>query len=411
MVPNQKTTALDSFVDSRAPICYGILKPGEHVSDGIPVIKVKNIIGGKILEDDLLRTSLQIHNQYKRAEVNQGDLLLTIRGTTGRVAIVPRSLAGANITQDTARIRVSSDDDPIYVFYALQSPIVQRQIGLNTVGQAVKGINIAEVRKLKIFHPDGAVQKKIAQILSTWDKAITTTEQLLTNSQQQKKALMQQLLTGKKRLLDKNGVRFSQKFTRYHFSDLLEIDRKSLGSKTDPNFEFDYISLSDVGTGTVSDTLDRHKFNKSPSRARRIVSPEDILLATVRPNLQGFAKVKEQHKHCIASTGFAVLTPKKYTCGDYVYHYLFGSHITGQINALVVGTNYPAINSSDVSGLCIYCPQYEEQVEIAKVLNSSDELINALQRKLKALKQEKKALMQQLLTGKRRVNTAEKEIA
>jgi len=246
-------------------------------------------------------------------------------------------------------------------------------------------------------------QRKIAKLLSTWDKAITTTEQLLANSQQQKKALMQQLLTGKKRLLDKDGVRFSGEFKRYHFSDLLEIDRKSLGSKTDPNLEFDYISLSDVGPGTIPCSLERHIFKTSPSRARRIVSPGDILLATVRPNLQGFAKVREQHEHCIASTGFAVVTPKKGTCGDYVYHYFFGSHITGQINGLVVGTNSPAISSSDVSGLCIYCPHYEEQIEIAKVLNSSDEMINALQQKLEALKQEKKALMQQLLTGKRRV--------
>src|SRR5690554_238963 len=97
MVPDQKTTTLDSFVDPIAPICYGILKPGEHVPDGIPVIKVKNIIGGRILENELLRTSPEIHKQYKRAEVNQGDLLLTIRGTTGRVAIVPLSLSGANI--------------------------------------------------------------------------------------------------------------------------------------------------------------------------------------------------------------------------------------------------------------------------------------------------------------------------
>tara|TARA_B100000676_G_C18062749_1_gene838880 strand:+ start:891 stop:2099 length:1209 start_codon:yes stop_codon:yes gene_type:complete len=266
-----------------------------------------------------------------------------------------------------------------------------------------KTLGQSEFAKLRFTMPPIEEQQKIATILSTWDKAITTTEQLLANSQQQKKALMQQLLTGKKRLLDKDGVRFSGEFKRYHFSDLLEIDRKSLGSKTDPNLEFDYISLSDVGTGTIPGALERHIFKTSPSRARRIVSPGDILLATVRPNLQGFAKVREQHEHCIASTGFAVLTPKKGTCGDYVYHYLFGSHITGQINALVVGTNYPAINSSDVSGLCIYCPHYEEQIEIAKVLNSSDELINALQQKLEALKQEKKALMQQLLTGKRRV--------
>ena len=57
-------------------------------------------------------------------------------------------------------------------------------------------------------------QQKIAKILSTWDQAISTTEQLLANSQQQKKALMQQLLTGKKRLLDKNGVRFSDEWCK-----------------------------------------------------------------------------------------------------------------------------------------------------------------------------------------------------
>ncbi|CCU71417.1 restriction endonuclease subunit S [Thalassolituus oleivorans] len=267
----------------------------------------------------------------------------------------------------------------------------------------VPGVNRNDLHAVRVKLPAIPEQKKIAQILSTWDKAITTTEQLLANSQQQKKALMQQLLTGKKRLLDENGVRFSGEFKRFHFSDLLNIDQKSLGAKTDPDLKFDYISLSDVGTGTISRAIERHTFKTSPSRARRIVSSGDILLATVRPNLQGFAKVKEQHKHCIASTGFAVLSPKKGTCNDYIYHYLFGSHITGQINALVVGTNYPAINSSDVSGLCIYCPNYEEQVQIAKVLNSSDELVYALQQKLDALKQEKKALMQQLLTGKRRV--------
>ncbi|MDC6726380.1 restriction endonuclease subunit S, partial [Leclercia adecarboxylata] len=75
-------------------------------------------------------------------------------------------------------------------------------------------------------------QNKIAQILSTWDKAITTTEQLLTNGQQQKKALMQQLLTGKKRLMDKNGVRISGEWRHGHLSDLGKITKgKALSSK------------------------------------------------------------------------------------------------------------------------------------------------------------------------------------
>ena len=126
-------------------------------------------------------------------------------------------------------------------------------------------------------------------------------------------------------------------------------------------------------------------------------------MSTVRPNLQGFARVSESEASCVASTGFSVLSVKKGYDGDYLYHYLFSSHITGQLNALVVGSNYPAINSSDVKGLVIYCPSYEEQREIAEVLNSCDYGIKNLRSQLSCLKQEKKALMQQLLTGKRRV--------
>ncbi|MCB1986210.1 MAG: restriction endonuclease subunit S [Burkholderiales bacterium] len=266
-------------------------------------------------------------------------------------------------------------------------------------------IYLKDLTPLKLVLPPLSEQKKIARILSTWDRAIEVTEKLLNNSQQQKKALMQQLLTGKKRLPG-----FSREFKRFHFSDLLKIDAESLGKKTPNDFEFDYISLSDVMAGRISSKLDRHKYENSPSRARRVLTEGDLLFATVRPNLQGFAKVSVAHADCIASTGFSVLTPKKNMCGDYVYHYLFSAHITGQINALVVGTNYPAINSSDVAGLSIYCPEYEEQKRIADILNNCDSIISSLQNKLNSLRQEKKALMQQLLTGKRRVMVGEDEL-
>jgi type I restriction enzyme S subunit len=85
----------------------------------------------------------------------------------------------------------------------------------------VSNQHLLHVQKLtliiNLLTPPVAEQKKIAQILSTWDNAISVTEKLLTNSQQQKKALMQQLLTGKKRLLDENGVRFSGEWQKNFF--------------------------------------------------------------------------------------------------------------------------------------------------------------------------------------------------
>jgi len=105
----------------------------------------------------------------------------------------------------------------------------------------------------------------------------------------------------------------------------------------------------------------------------------------------------------IASTGFSVLSPKKTFCSDYIFHYLYSDNLTAQIDSLVVGSNYPAINSSDVANLKIFCPEYNEQVEIAKVLTNCLDTIENMQKKLAFLKQEKAELVQQLLTGKRRV--------
>jgi type I restriction enzyme S subunit len=98
--------SLDQCVRSDAPICYGILMPGEHHDGGIPVVKVRDIIGGRVDESNLLLTHPSIDQAYKRSRLNTGDLLITIRGTTGRVAIASSALNGANITQDTARLRL-----------------------------------------------------------------------------------------------------------------------------------------------------------------------------------------------------------------------------------------------------------------------------------------------------------------
>ncbi|MGL5291290.1 MAG: restriction endonuclease subunit S, partial [Vibrionaceae bacterium] len=334
--------------------------------------------------------------------------LFSRRGDVSRFALIDEKSEGALCGTGCLKARPSNNHSSRFLAYYLQLDRVKKWLEQNSVGQTMPNMNTEILGELPLIAASSKhEEEKIAQILATWDKSITTTERLLELARQQKKALMQQLLTGKKRLLDKNGVRFSGKFKRFRFADLVEIDRRSLDSKTDPDFEFDYISLSDVEVGTISSALERHLFKTSPSRARRVVSIGDILLATVRPNLQAFAKIKEQHEHCIASTGFAVLTAKKGTYSDYIYHYLFSSNITSQINSLVVGTNYPAINSSDISGLYAYCPDYEEQQKIAAVLSAADEEIAALQSQLEALKQEKKALMQQLLTGKRRVKVCD----
>lgn len=390
---NPLSKLLDKVIDYR-----GQSVPKANV--GVPLITARNVREGFLNFDSQEFVDESAYVAWmSRGIPSKGDILFTTEAPLGKACRYPDDRKYA-IGQRTVTLRVSpSKLDSDFLLYFILSEHGQRLVDLRSSGSTAKGIKSSELKKIKVLYPvQIGEQKKIAQILSTWDKAIATTEQLLANSQQQKKALMQQLLTGRKRF---EG--FRSEFERHHFSDLLELDGKSLGNKTPLEFEFKYISLSDVNAGRISESLRTYNFKDAPSRARRILSQGDILLATVRPNLQGFAKVEKKHNGLIASTGFTVLSAKKDVCGDYIYHYLFSAHVTGQINALVVGTNYPAINSSDVAGLLVYCPAYEEQVKIARILNDCDAVVYALQKKLDCLKQEKKALMQQLLTGKRRV--------
>lgn len=141
---------LDDLVESDRPICYGILMPGLGHPGGVPVIKVKDYPDGFIIEDELLLTTPELDEEYRRSRLRSGDLLISIRGTIGRLAFVPASLNGANITQDTARLSIRSDINADYVRLMLESADVQQQIARFTTGLAVKGINIGELRKLQI---------------------------------------------------------------------------------------------------------------------------------------------------------------------------------------------------------------------------------------------------------------------
>ncbi|WP_119394471.1 restriction endonuclease subunit S [Salinibius halmophilus] len=417
MVPNGwNETKLGDVIKHQKGYAF---KSESYKKDGIRIIRISDTSRNSIHDKSPVYLAEDASESLANYKLREDDIILSTVGSrphlldsmVGKAVKLRKQDNGALLNQNLVKVspkpNVITND---YLFSMLTKSRFIYFISTLVRGNANQvSITLAELFSYKFLLPPYDEQRKIAKILSTWDKAISSTERLINNSKQQKKALMQQLLTGKKRLLDESGKPFEGEFDRVNLSELATIDKSSLGKKTPEDFEFSYISLSDVETGKIAGNLEKHFFASSPSRARRKVNCGDILLATVRPNLKGFAKVKAEHDGMIASTGFSVLTPKKDVSGDYLYHYLFSCHITGQINALVVGSNYPAINSSDVSGLKVYIPCYDEQKKIAKVLNNADESLAQLEQQLADLKQEKKALMQQLLTGKRRVKINSKE--
>lgn len=181
-----------------------------------------------------------------------------------------------------------------------------------------------------------------------------------------------------------------------------DIDTENLTSNTDSDYEFDYISLEQIDNGHLLNT-EKYKFKDAPSRARRVVRKNDVLISTVRPNLMSHYYVKNEVRDLICSTGFSVVRGTNKLNMPYLYHHLFANIINSQINLVVVGSNYPAINSHDIKNLKIPLPSTPEQTAIATALSDTDTLISSLQTLIAKKQAIKLSAMQNLLSGKIRL--------
>ncbi|HAX7237775.1 TPA: restriction endonuclease subunit S [Escherichia coli] len=384
-------------------ISYGIVQAGPHIPNGIPYIKSSDIRGA-IDPASLQRTAPEIHYKYRRSAVHPGDIIFSLRGNIGETAIVPSNLLEANLTQGTARISVSSDQCNEFYHQQFAMDKLRNYINSLSKGSTFKEISLEELRKVKVLCAPLPEQKKIAQILSTWDKAITVTGKLLVNSQQQKKALMQQLLTGKKRLLDENGLRFSREWQSLQISDIGTVVTGSTPPKNDSdNYggDISWATAEDFVGKYVSNT--KIKLSEQGAKKARIV-PKGSILVT-----------------CIASIGKNAIADENMGTNQQINSVIvrgsnsnefFYYQIEFNVKTLLTlagTTAVPIINKSSFEKVSLKFPHFEEQQKIADVLSAADAEITTLQKKLACLKEEKKALMQQLLTGKRRVKVEAEE--
>ena len=155
-------SSLVDLVDARRPISYGILMPGPDVNDGVKYVRVVDMKDGGIRLSSIRRTTYEISNSFKRSTLSFGDLLISIRGHVGRVAVIPPELDGANITQDSARLAITGAN-PIYVRECLRTPVLQRWMAKHTKGIAVRGINLGDLKMMPIPLPPRHLQDEFGE--------------------------------------------------------------------------------------------------------------------------------------------------------------------------------------------------------------------------------------------------------
>ncbi len=157
---------------------------------------------------------------------------------------------------------------------------------------------------------------------------------------------------------------------------------------------FVYIDLESVKSSML---IERKEITRdaAPSRAQRLLSRKDIIYQTVRPYQRNnfFFDINDGYEY-VASTGYAQL--RAHECPEFLYQLLHTDSFVNSVLARCTGSNYPAINPSDLASSHVALPRKPEQQKIADCLGSLDDLIAAEGRKLEALREHKQGLMQQL---------------
>jgi type I restriction enzyme, S subunit len=391
-IPNDWTVmqlgALGTFSKGK-----GILKE-QVISDGLPCIRYGEIYTTHDFIIKEFKSFICDDVAHQSKEIRYGDILFAGSGETleeiGKaVAYVGNEKAYAG--GDIIILSTKKNVNPECLSYALETDYVKRQKRVLGQGNSVVHIYPNDLSKVKILLPPLLEQKAIAQVLSTVDSAIQTTEKLIAKKELRKKWLMQQLLTGKKRLKG-----FSGEWKEMHLGDMFTERNET------KFFDLPLLSIGQNGVYPQDESVKKDTSNEDKSKYKRIC-PGDIGYNTMRM-WQGRSALSELEG--IVSPAYTVVMPKK-NADSVFFSYLFKMpKMTNLFWRNSQGLVDDTLNCKfkDFSIVKVMLPETkEEQTAIAQLLQAADKEISLLKSKAEKLRKKKKSLMQQLLTGKIRV--------
>jgi type I restriction enzyme, S subunit len=190
---------LMALTEQRRPIMYGIVLPGPDMEDGPLIVKGGDVKPGRLTPDMLCRTTYEIEAAYVRSRLKVNDVVFSIRGTVGEAELVPIEIEGANLTQDAARIASDVSIYPRWLLYAVKAKAVVDSLLALSLGAAVRGVNIRDLKRVKVPCPDQPEQRAIAHFLDRTiakiDTLVAKKRTLIERLKEKRTALISRTIT------------------------------------------------------------------------------------------------------------------------------------------------------------------------------------------------------------------------
>ncbi|MFB6307290.1 MAG: restriction endonuclease subunit S [Flavobacteriales bacterium] len=379
----------EKITKGSTPTTYGF----SWQENGVLFLRNESIKDHGLYLEPAMRISEKAHDHMRRSKIRKGDILVTITGDVGRVVKYELD-EEANVNQHIAKVRIVKEGfDPDYIKHYLSRWEVKKEYLKITTGQAYPQISLKQVQDTKVAAPPLPQQRRIADILATWDRAIEQTERLIEKKEELKKGLIEELMTGKKRLPG-----FSWEWKKWKIRQLSGYEKITITPSKQPREVFAYYSIP-----AYMEKEQPFYINGDEIKSEKLIINEDVILfGKLNPRVWKVWFVGEARSNkMIASTEFVPVEIPNYIDRRFIYYKLKTKIIKSLVRNMVSGStgSHQRISREDFLSLKVDYPPFEERSEIVKILDDIHKEVSDLKRELFLIKEEKTALLKNLLNN------------
>jgi type I restriction enzyme S subunit len=399
-----ETLALGNLAEFRNGVNYN----KDNFGRGIKVINVKDFQDYSIASFENL-DEVNLSGVIKEKDLLRAGDIIFVR-SNGNRELIGRNLFIKDIQESvthsafTIKLRFTSNQViPRFYAYLFRSSLMRQTLSAHGNGTNISNLNQGILSSLQVPLPPLPIQRKIAGILSAYDRLIENNTRRIEILEEMARSLYREWFVNFRfpgheqvQMVDSALGLIPEGWEVQKLGEVADINKTSLKTGDAPE-EINYIDISSVSIGKI-DKIEFITFSKASSRARRIVKHGDIIWATVRPNRKSYSLILNPIPNLIISTGFAVITPKKapYT---YLYHALTTDDFVGYLTNNATGSAYPAVNTGDFKNADVLIPRIEFMDKfhniVADIFSKKDNLL----RKNTNLSQTRDLLLPRLISG------------
>lgn len=374
----------------------------DYVEEGMPIIRMSNIsIDGNL---NLTSENTKYYPRekaeiLKKYVLNKNDVVMAMTdmtkdmGIIGKTAIIDEDNKYL-LNQRVGRLIIKNPKilDYKYLHRYTNSPRFLDYAKQHCSGGVQLNLSTKAILNHKIILPSTIEeQEEIAQVLDTMSDIIRLREECISHAQDLIPALFQEMF--------KQYIKQKDK----HISiGSVTSDTKQINPLKFFETEFYYIDIASINNDTgIIETPKIININETPpSRARKLVQTNDVIISMTRPYLKGFSIIPKHLDGQIVSTGFSVLRsiPEKIS-PLYLFAYARTDMFVGQLISKMKGANYPAVRDSDVRSVKIPLPPIELQEQFAAKVEEINSYIKEQQEELENARLMFQSLLHHAFTG------------